>query len=81
MRYITPKHIIQKMVRTNFYVTFSDAKEFLSMYVLHLNIGLKIFVIRCNVYGAHGTVFVEKVTVNCTHNPLWDLDRLMREGQ
>lgn len=51
------------------------------MYILNLNIGLKIFVIMCNMYGVYVTVFIEKVTVNCTRDPLLGLGRLMRKGQ
>ena len=67
------RHIILKVVRIVFYLTFSNIEEFLSLNIPNLNIGLKIFVVKYNIYGIYVTVVIEKVNENCIHDPLLGL--------
>ena len=42
-----------------------NIEEFLSLNITDLNVGLKIFVIKYNIYGVHVTVVIEKVINEC----------------
>lgn len=48
----------------------SNTYEFLSLNISDLNIGLKIFVTRCNVYDVHITVVFVKVNEKCMRDCL-----------
>lgn len=80
MRHIILRHYTEDSENRLFYLTFSNIKEFLSLYIPNLNIGLKIFVIRCNVDDVCIRVVVEKVNEKGIHDPLLDLERLIRKG-
>lgn len=76
MRHILLRYIILNEGSENrlFYLTFSNIKEFLSLYIPNLNRELNIFVIGYNVYGVYITVVIEKVNEKCICDPLLGLD-------
>ena len=44
-----------------FYLTCSNIEEFPSLNIPKLNVGLKIFVMKYNIYGVYVIVVIEKV--------------------
>lgn len=80
MRHIVLRHYTEDSENRLFYLKFSNIKEFLSLYIRNLNIGLQIFVIRCNVDDVCIRVVIEKVNEKGIHDSLLDLERLIRKG-
>lgn len=75
MRHIVLRHYTEDSENRLFYLTFSNIKEFLSLCIRNLNIGLQIFVIRCNVDDVCIRVVIEKVKEKGIYDPLLDLER------